>query len=36
MEEDLNFFWKWKTTSIILKREDDIKYFENEIRPQLF
>jgi hypothetical protein len=43
MEDDLSFlengrrpqfFFKWKTTSILLKMEDDLNSFENGRRPQ--
>ena len=27
MEDDLNFFLKWKTTSIFLKIEDNLSFF---------
>ena len=30
------YFRKWKTTSIILKIEDDLHFFENGIQPQFF
>jgi hypothetical protein len=36
MEDDLNFFQKWKTTSIFSKMEDDLHFFKNERRPHFF
>ena len=36
MEDDLTFLSKWKTTSIFLKMEDDLNFFENGRRPQFF
>ena len=36
MEDDLTLLGKWKTTSIFLKMEDDLNFFENGRRPQIF
>jgi hypothetical protein len=36
MENDLNFFVKWKTTLIFLEMENDLNIFENGRRPQFF
>ena len=45
MEDNLNiiengrrpqYFWKWKTTSIFLKIEDDLDIFENGIWSNIF
>jgi hypothetical protein len=33
MEDTLNIL-KWKTTSILLKKEDDLNFYENGRRPQ--
>ena len=34
MEDDLNFFSKWKTTSILFKMEEDLNLFQNGIQTQ--
>ena len=36
MEDDLNIFAKWKTTSINFLMEDALNFFENERRPNVF
>ena len=36
MEDDLTLLGKWKTTSIFLKMEDDLNFFENGRQPQFF
>ena len=34
MEDDLNLFGKWKTTSIYFLMEDDLNLFSNGRQPQ--
>jgi hypothetical protein len=34
MEDDLNIFGKWKTTSHFLQMEDDLNFVQNGRRPQ--
>ena len=34
LEDDLNSFWKWKTTSIFQKMEDDLRFSKNGRQPK--